>query len=842
MYIKSITLHNLVAFQCAQIRTLTLTCHELFQLILGTNGSGKTSLMLQLSPMPAVSTDFLKNGYKVLEIDHKGKLYRLVSDFRKKGNAHEFWVEGENLNEGGTTDVQKELVTSHFNWSNEVQHLCYNTLSFCSLGPAQRELFFTNLNPDQIAFILEKNKKVKSSITVTKGIIQNLMERKLKLEEEMIEDEKLLSLEKENEELQNKGMEIYKQLCLVEKELEGLSPEHKDFTSYLSQVGKEVKSLYHAIHTTYNFPTGNLEEQKIRLSSQIDTYKETLLPKLTETLTELENKISTQKTELDKILSSPNEECLKHTIEMLEAKMEVEKIKSQTTYTYFTSSILENSHFLSSFETLLNKFTFFERPLYSLKRIALKMSHYSYWCRRLEELQRKKENLEEACEKLLFQKKQEHVDVPSSCEKEKCVLFQTFHVRQQSLQEEKDKKEKELRHIESQYKRLSHWVEKTQEQIHSLQLNKEYLQDLKELLGKYPEATPFFKNENTLSLLGTNPMVFYHRLHAHYEASLAHVNMNKTERTLSEEKIKLSQYQSHEKDMISSFQKEIEEMEKKLETLYTEYTQSQLTLQNLLLESEKIDLTLDLKKKLDFLIKDLDEKVFEQIQYKKYEIYKAIQQSLLEEQRQCQTRIGEITSILKTQGGIHERYEKEVLGQIKYHEDLLKNLTLIRDALTLIPKKRMSKFLNKVIRKVNRTISQVFTYDFKLDKLNEEDMNFKFPYLANNSQGKDISTCSTAQTEMTNLAFTLVCRELMELEDYPLFLDEVGKTFDMTHQRKLLDFLLYILDERKASQIFIVNHHSLIHSGINNAEVLVLHEANVLKPERYNDHVLIESY
>ena len=39
----------------------------------------------------------------------------------------------------------------------------------------------------------------------------------------------------------------------------------------------------------------------------------------------------------------------------------------------------------------------------------------------------------------------------------------------------------------------------------------------------------------------------------------------------------------------------------------------------------------------------------------------------------------------------------------------------------------MSKFLNKVIRKVNRTISQVFTYDFKLDKLSEEDMNFKFP-------------------------------------------------------------------------------------------------------------------
>ena len=840
MFIKSITLHNLVAFQCAQIKTLTLTCTDLFQLILGTNGSGKSSLLNQLNPLPAVSTDFLKGGWKELEIDHKGKHYRLISDFRKKGNSHEFWLENENLNEGGTSDVQKELVLSHFNWTNEVQQLCYNTLPFCTLGPSQRESFFMNINPDQISFILDKNKKTKSLITVTKGILNNLTERKLKLEGEMLEKEKIKELQQEQESLHQEGLTLYKELCVLERELNSIPHYENSFKEELEKVSNTISLLLEKDESSLS--KEELEKKKIQTDLLYDTHVNKLIPPLEKKCIHLREMIEKEKNLLEEYKGQSDKNYLQSQVEMLESSLEEEEKRSMSSYPHFSQELLKDESFLPSFLNVLSTFTQFESPLYSRKKIGLKLSHYTYWERRLTSLLELSDTLEEEYLSLLSQRKYKKEDLPTSCEKGKCFLYEAFITSYSSLEkkieEVKEKKEDLLKKIN----RLSVWIERQMEQNVLLEQTRICLSELKKLTEKYPETLIFFKGENTSRLLGTNPMVFYHRLQHHREASVSFYHKEEIKKSLYEEKIKLEKVKSNVSELIHSTESKIEALEKEWEDEYIRYTSLVENKEKFEKENEELKEKIERKQKIEDLKSYHEELLLKQEMYERYQEGRKKEKEYKEKQQQNHIRHGEISSLLKTQEGIRERYEKEIIGQIETQENLLKDLTIIKEALSLIPKKRMNRFLNKIIKKVNSTIAQVFTYEFKLEKIEEEEMNFKFPYTANNSLAKDISTCSTAQKEITQLAFTLICREIMGINDYPLFLDEVGKTFDMTHQRRLLDFLLYILDEGKASQIFIVNHHSLIHSGINNAEVLVLHEANVLKPERYNEHVLIESY
>ena len=87
------------------VYTPSTTC----QIILGTNGSGKSSILYELSPLPASKGEYIEGGFKRIEISHKGAHYVLESSF-KHGNKHSFTRDGEDLNPGGTGAVQKELV------------------------------------------------------------------------------------------------------------------------------------------------------------------------------------------------------------------------------------------------------------------------------------------------------------------------------------------------------------------------------------------------------------------------------------------------------------------------------------------------------------------------------------------------------------------------------------------------------------------------------------------------------------------------------------------------------------------------------------------------------------
>ena len=70
MKIISLCLVGYRRFALNNIRTFTINPSEPIQMILGTNGSGKSSLIKELTPLPADSADYSSDGSKTIKILH----------------------------------------------------------------------------------------------------------------------------------------------------------------------------------------------------------------------------------------------------------------------------------------------------------------------------------------------------------------------------------------------------------------------------------------------------------------------------------------------------------------------------------------------------------------------------------------------------------------------------------------------------------------------------------------------------------------------------------------------------------------------------------------------------
>ena len=151
-------------------------------------------------------------------------------------------------------------------------------------------------------------------------------------------------------------------------------------------------------------------------------------------------------------------------------------------------------------------------------------------------------------------------------------------------------------------------------------------------------------------------------------------------------------------------------------------------------------------------------------------------------------------------------------------------------------------FLENFISDMNATIAAVWTYELRLGLPSVEDgveLNYRFPMTINGEKGpKDAGLCSEGQCDIIDFAFTFTARKYLGLQDYPLIIDELGRTFDAAHKDNLAMFLKRLIEETSV-QIFMVSHDFRAYSSMP-AEYLVLSKDNVLLPAIFNRHVVID--
>ena len=189
MKIISLELEGAIRLELSGIKNLKITPETSITAIIGSNGSGKSSLLHYLSPLPADKADFTKNGYKKIILEKENVRYVLTSDF--KDNKHSFVIEatGEELNVGGTQTMQNQLVQDYFNYNKVIHMLLTGKDRFTLMTPAKRKEWFTMLCDTDYSYGLKVFSKAKDRQRDAMGAIKRMRQQIITLTNDQEEDQ-----------------------------------------------------------------------------------------------------------------------------------------------------------------------------------------------------------------------------------------------------------------------------------------------------------------------------------------------------------------------------------------------------------------------------------------------------------------------------------------------------------------------------------------------------------------------------------------------------------------------------------------------------------------------------
>jgi hypothetical protein len=283
------------------------------------------------------------------------------------------------------------------------------------------------------------------------------------------------------------------------------------------------------------------------------------------------------------------------------------------------------------------------------------------------------------------------------------------------------------------------------------------------------------------------------------------------------------------------------------------------------LKIKKLDTTInqlfEKKKELDLLITvftatlnkiELYTKINEGVNVTRYAIdktYKQLIESVLYEsalgkQSEIYDKLGQHTHLLTQQNNLKAHIvelEREVTDELLS----LKALQLLEENISqskgLIAEQMMG-FMSSCIDEINIIISKVWGYSLVVQNCNMDDGNldYIFPVIVENEESPDLSTLSTSQSDIINLAFIMIVRQYLQLQGYPIYMDETGASFDELHRKQLMAYVMDLVSNKLGSQLFMVNHYANIYGGLANHSVIVLDDRNITVPSKYNENVVIK--
>ena len=151
-------------------------------------------------------------------------------------------------------------------------------------------------------------------------------------------------------------------------------------------------------------------------------------------------------------------------------------------------------------------------------------------------------------------------------------------------------------------------------------------------------------------------------------------------------------------------------------------------------------------------------------------------------------------------------------------------------------------FIKNLVIDMNYIINSIWSYDLEIKACDLEngDLDYKFPVVSD-SRGftEDVGLTSSSMKEVIDLAFKIVAMKYSGMEDYPLFLDEFGRTMDMSHRVRAYSAIDNV-SSGIFSQVFIVSHFSGVYNRFSDSDTIVLDSKNIsIDKKDYNSSIVI---
>ena len=152
---------------------------------------------------------------------------------------------------------------------------------------------------------------------------------------------------------------------------------------------------------------------------------------------------------------------------------------------------------------------------------------------------------------------------------------------------------------------------------------------------------------------------------------------------------------------------------------------------------------------------------------------------------------------------------------------------------------QINEQLIAILSSVNKKIEDVWVYPLHITpgEVGENGVDYKFPMIVDTKERPDISAGSSSVKDIVDQVFILSGYECMNLTDFPLFLDELGGTFDPAHRQNLIPFLKSLIDDSRYSQVLMISHQLDGQTAFPGSEIIILDDRNINFPYTYNQHV-----
>jgi len=814
-----IALHGFKRLMLNQINHFTMTLNNPMQVIIGKNGSGKSSILQQLTPLPPDNKDFIKLGSKEIHILHNQSKYVLKSIFNPS-QKHSFIQDELELNEGGTITVQRELVKEHFGITNDIHSLILGEESFTDMSPAKRKEWLLKLcdnNYDYAVSVYLKLKKkhrdINGALEVSKKKLLSEIEKELKSEEEIKLKNEIHSLHDFLSHLleHRKPLEIdQEQINLVYNE--NLSQPNKLTYRYL-QINDELLGYQSVNSDTIKLAIDKLNIKLIQIQTKLDIHHKTH-----ETL---ESKIRVLRQTESETLASLQEAILTLS----------KRLKEHEASMFHVTENYRPEEALNMFLMLKNELIDLMMSIpdnsekqYSSEQLKLKETELSELIINKQKLIEKKQNISNQLKHM-----NEHKDNPNA-ECPKCNHRFSLEYNATKYSE-----------LEQRLESIEIHIEKTLDP--KIKTIESYLQACREYGQLYRQ---FHKTMTSVTIL--KPYWEYlieHTAITHEAKTKIHL-LNHIEQELNEQiKYKQTVNEYNEKKKLHHSLKDVgntdlNEAAKQFESILIQINDETNLQVKLMKRKEKLVNLLKVHDQFIEVKQNIEKNLNKQDFIYKENIELIRRETLNSLIKVLQSELAEKESILfksSMQKNIIEHIQRQITELEKEEKALSILVKTISPTEGLIAE-GLYGFIRSFVRQMNTFIESVWNYPLEIlpcqfDESETVDLDYKFP-LRVNSQTipiPDISKGSKGMLEIINIVFKIIAMRCLNLSNTALILDEPGTALDHEHRNLFILLIKSLMEQQTFKQIFLVSHFFEQYSFLSNTNLCVLSQDNVLIPK-----------
>lgn len=806
----------------------TIRPAERIQLILGTNGSGKSSLVKELTPLPAEPKDYSKDGSKTITITKRGNTYVLKSWF-SEGNKHSFIKNGEELNDGRTITVQRKLVQQEFNITDEVHELLRNVVRFHSMGPTDRRKWFTLLSDVRYDYALGVFTRLKE---LKQGSHYGLKMAKNKLVGETAK----LKTEAEEKKLIAEVEELYVQIAKLQEQR---APLPRPVAEFMSEQEMLLDGLYtvssnlirsrHLVFGWRGYDSVDAITDDIDKTRQALAATEALLNKAVEE----HGKLKEKQDILKKTGAQGVDALMRRMHQAQEARNSVLAKRSLRLEGF--NPIIANAALESIHELLFSVFS--EIPQNDNGQFtSAKNKEVKQIILNTKDLISKKEN-----EIVYQQNKRSHMEAHKAngnVECPKCHHAWVIGYDEKVMAQYTAR----IETLSNEILELKKTITENEERVTSFEVYFNLYMDFSRCVKNWPALQPFWDfllhNETVIK----SPRVALLQLNQLKSDLLLELDASKHDQAIEEIRDLIKQAEQLGDANLNDVLERLAEVTQSVEKLtgmlnvLNGHLSSRLAYRRQMAEvmatGEKIANMID---QAETATKDLIEMLRrEAIQ----NCINALQLSL--------ARKSEALQEMKLQKGIIADLEKTI-SEYAIRDETLKLMVKEMSPTDGLIAEGLLGFIRTFVKQMNALIRKIWAYPLEVQDCGiatdrGAELDYKFPIMVQSRSNivDDVKNGSSGMQEVVDLAFKVVGMRYLGLAEAPLILDEFGASLDLEHRTAASACIKNLMDTQAFSQLFMISHYESGYGSFTNAQICVLDARNITVPDVYNQHVVMQ--